>query len=54
MINRRNCIKKFAGLFGAAAAVSANATENRISKLKKDEYDVVIFRRRYRWSRYCD
>ena len=31
-----------AGLFGAAAAVSANATEKPNKQTKKDEYDVVI------------
>ena len=42
MINRRNCIKSLAGLFGAAAVVSANATEKPNKQTKKDEYDVVI------------
>ena len=42
MINRRNCIKSLAGLFGAAAAVSAKRHRKPNKQTKKDEYDVVI------------
>ena len=42
MINRRNCIKSFAGLFGAAAVLTANAAEQPAKENKKNEYDVVI------------